>query len=283
MAKRSWTPVLRPGLHREFLSDVHVRDFAIASTEFETVNALILGELTHWIYRRSMEADQSPADSVSHQSLAEAGLKEKQFLREGAAECALIEAVEGDLAMLVFKGTSRLTDWLANFDALPTQWSGAGRVHRGFQGAVEKIWDPLASLLKEHQNIFYTGHSLGAALATLTASLHPPTALYTFGSPRVGDDIFADSLSATPIHRVVNAADAVPRVPPAAAPFLYAHVGQPTILSEHQMDANAQDETMDGVFGRMVDGFRQSLQPPDDLWDHAPANYVRRLHQLKNK
>ena len=41
-----------------------------------------------------------------------------------------------------------------------------------------------------------------------------PGACYTFGSPRVASSNFGDDIK-TPLYRIVNAADIVPRVPPA--------------------------------------------------------------------
>ena len=70
--------------------------------------------------------------------------------------------------------------------------------------------------------VYITGHSLGAALATMaTAELanHPKAwvrdsiaACYTFGSPRVGDSTF-DMYVKVPLYRVTNGIDPVPVVP----------------------------------------------------------------------
>ena len=64
--------------------------------------------------------------------------------------------------------------------------------------------------------MYFTGHSLGGALAILAATLISPTrhgAVYTFGAPRVANYKFFFGLK-MPIFRVVNSADIVPRVPP---------------------------------------------------------------------
>ena len=54
----------------------------------------------------------------------------------------------------------------------------------GFRTALEDVWPELETVLdKVAQPIFYTGHSLGGALAMLAASRRPPLALYTFGAP----------------------------------------------------------------------------------------------------
>jgi hypothetical protein len=73
-------------------------------------------------------------------------------------------------------------------------------------------------------SIRITGHSLGAAVATLLAveiaagyASSPVPIVYTFASPRVGDKLFAanyDSL-VPETYRIVNAPDYVPTLPPA--------------------------------------------------------------------
>ena len=72
--------------------------------------------------------------------------------------------------------------------------------------------------LRAHPEIpvYITGHSLGGALAILATRLlasDSQGACYTFGGPRVGTAQVDDQIK-TPIYRVVNAADIVPRVPP---------------------------------------------------------------------
>jgi triacylglycerol lipase len=70
-------------------------------------------------------------------------------------------------------------------------------------------------------SIAVTGHSLGAALATLyvldnalTERIHNPL-IYTFGSPRVGDSTFAGAFNALGLTswRIDNLPDLVPYVP----------------------------------------------------------------------
>lgn len=72
------------------------------------------------------------------------------------------------------------------------------------------------------QDVVIAGHSLGAALATLTAAHiagtfpHLPIRYYAFGSPRVGDATFADRLKASTnikCYRISNSEDRVPTLP----------------------------------------------------------------------
>ena len=80
------------------------------------------------------------------------------------------------------------------------------------QGAIETtLQDPK---LKDHQ-LFFTGHSLGGALAiTATRFLANDItgACYTFGSPPVGTADFDIEIT-TPIYRIINHVDIVPRLP----------------------------------------------------------------------
>lgn len=67
-------------------------------------------------------------------------------------------------------------------------------------------------------SVVATGHSLGAAIATLAAadlrSQGIPVTLYTYGSPMVGNDAFATSVSKSgPTYRVTHAKDIVPMLP----------------------------------------------------------------------
>lgn len=75
-------------------------------------------------------------------------------------------------------------------------------VHEGFYIAHKKLFpaanSTILKLIAQHPNapIYCVGHSLGAALATLTALdlarlYHPQIYLYTYGSPRVGNPAFA--------------------------------------------------------------------------------------------
>jgi hypothetical protein len=95
-----------------------------------------------------------------------------------------------------------------------------------------------------------TGHSLGAALATLFVAENaatgamPVRALHTFASPRVGNRTFAAAFSAleykgAPLEtlRVYNRPDLVPMVPFEFEGF--EHVGTPLVLESRASDAIA--------------------------------------------
>ena len=92
-----------------------------------------------------------------------------------------------------------------------------------------------------------TGHSLGAALATLfvmeNAAKHKfdITTCCTFASPRVGNKEFARSFDLLPINswRMVNTVDIVPKLPPHIPVLLdYDHVDTPYSFSSSGFTKN---------------------------------------------
>ena len=127
------------------------------------------------------------------------------------------------MAVLAFRGTHNVKDWMTNLNAATTQVCSSrravlGNVHRGFNEAFLSIRPKILPLLEGDEDLplFITGHSLGGALATLaTWYLNGDNlaACYTFGAPRVGDSGLIDRFR-TPIYRVVNGVDPVPFVPP---------------------------------------------------------------------
>lgn len=139
--------------------------------------------------------------------------------------------------ILAFRGTKArcLKDWMTDADITILKDCG-GRVHRGFSLGLEAVWQQILTQLQRfrtnNQTLFITGHSLGAALATiaaakLTAVGQAVQGLYTFGSPRVGCPEFSYTFNQTfqdRAFRFVNHNDLVTRV--ALRSLGYDHVGK---------------------------------------------------------
>lgn len=128
--------------------------------------------------------------------------------------------------LISVRGTelNKKKDWLQNIKADEVDFSdGKGQVHKGFYECFQFVKREIDKLLKKHsgKEIIITGHSLGGAIATLTAAyirknITEKVMLYTFGSPRVGNRTFAEYFSKTKplIHfRCVNDRDLVTNVP----------------------------------------------------------------------
>jgi len=174
--------------------------------------------------------------------------------------------------VVTFRGSTDTLNWLNDFDATQTDYpycSGC-LVHKGFYDTWLHVkQDVLSEVWRLHQLypsyvVVTTGHSLGAALATLAgpdvAMNVSKTKVYTWnlGSPRVGNHAFSlwYQSSGLIVHsqRIVNNRDIVPHNP--AEDLNYYHVVQEAWEQKNPVDFiicdpnNGEDPTCsDSVIG----------------------------------
>lgn len=131
------------------------------------------------------------------------------------------------IAVLVFRGTQQVKDWMTNIKGSPIPivnpkagQDPIGNMHEGFHTAFKSAEPEIRRRLEMDEvksiPLYVCGHSLGGALAVVATwylSSKQMAACYTFGAPRVGDHGLLGWFK-TPIYRIVNAADPVPYVPP---------------------------------------------------------------------
>jgi triacylglycerol lipase len=261
----SWQAALNPGASREYFKDARPRPFRPGATGFDPINAWWLSELSRLIYRQdTTEGVKVPPGESREAILSRVGLTETCFFSKDTIQGALVETVGGvehAFAVLVFRGTGgHLANWLVNFDAALTPWPSGGRVHRGIQTAFMALWNFIGAQLQDiRKPMFFTGHSLGGALATLTGSLHPPRAVYTFGTPRIGDADFAATLDGLSLFNVFNPEDIVSDLPPSGRWSRFTHAGT-RIVNPHLPSSR-----------------RRLTEAPVFLAGHAPFNYTNQL------
>ncbi len=137
-------------------------------------------------------------------------------LRAKALRAAGRSAEAGHTAV-AFRGTQitfgfSLADVASNLWVRRVPWD-PGKVHRGYREAVLDIAQELKHpLYSAKRPLYFTGHSMGGALATLASTFPPgPSATYTFGAPRVGDRAFAKALRN--VVRIVHGQDIAPKYP----------------------------------------------------------------------
>jgi hypothetical protein len=190
-------------------------------------------------------------------------------------------------ALVAFRGTQpdQLLDLATDLEAYTSPWSeSAGRVHAGFAKAARGVMPPLGHWL-DHEavgrsTLIVTGHSLGAAVATLAASAFRPTMLVTLGSPRVGDAAFAATVAGIDGARLVDCCDIVTELPPEMA--AYTHVRAPVYIARDgttSIDPVSAFIENDRRYARTeyVSNHAWSIGTVAvrDLADHAPINYAR--------
>jgi pimeloyl-ACP methyl ester carboxylesterase len=207
--------------------------------------------------------------------------------RQGAQGYAALRA--DGLALVAFRGTqaSELKDALSDLSFLPQPWVlGQGKVHTGFAQSALALAPQVRAWLdgpaRQRQRLLVCGHSLGAAIATLLALPLGADSLITIGSPRVGDERFADSIDAAGLEvlRIVDHLDVVPRVPPKLL-VGYRHAGRAVFIdAQGQVVEQPSADQVDAEVGLdpwrlMADHRSRDLALPRELTDHAPVNYLR--------
>lgn len=206
---------------------------------------------------------------------------------------------------VAFRGTTSRndvrTDLQARFNVAKVYVDGFPDevvVHSGFHAAFMKVKDELERLLQETGNkpIYFTGHSLGGALALLASAVLAGqdkvtgrsgadkiaprmAAVYTFGAPRVGNEGFGRFVKA-PHYRVVNRWDLVPLVPPTWL-LNYRHTGMPILLYSGALEPVRRSPwglaSFYGLLSVLMWPFTRSLASAKA---HDSALYVERLELI---
>ena len=291
-----WDALLQPGnptgtARTYFDFGGHTRPrFEPHARVYHPANAWWLAELSRWIYRQETDETDVPAHADRRKrALHTINLREVQFVnnRDTQTQCAVVVPEPGGeepFGILIFRGTHHIRDWLINLKLVRERWREGGQVHTGFREAFASVWKDVDRCLKTVEGpLFYTGHSLGAALAILAAGARPPQALYTFGAPLVGDRDFAESLRAVNAYRVVNNRDIITTIPPDE--FGYRHAGELHYFTSDgrrlinpSPDSVAADRKKDDPKDA-ARWFEQLARPPEFLSDHSPCNYVAHLER----
>jgi len=187
---------------------------------------------------------------------------------------------ENDPIVLAFRGTDADDPMDLGYDGgfILKGWV-SGKVHTGFANALAAIEGDFSRQLQALRGkVLYTGHSLGAAIATLCAVTVRPQSLYTFGSPMVGDADFVRGLGDMPNYRYVDCCDLVTRVPPLPS---YVHAGLPYYIDSGRRityqpadDFVANDQAAARKTYLEQYAWRRGTVGVRDMADHAPINYA---------
>lgn len=295
--------LLVPDRARAYFESWEAHPFRAAAAEFEPVNAWWLAEASMLAY-----ADEEfITGALTKAGLTAAGFGVQAFAR-GGTQCLVLEG--GDAVVVAFRGTQVDDFWATAVDVatdakfIPVSDGAGGRVHKGFLQALGQVWGELSAHLRRAEEsgggarpVWFTGHSLGGALATLAAERAARElgsrvgGLYSFGAPRVGDGGFKARVVAQGLDaktfRVVNDRDVVARVPPGV---LYRHVGRLKLIDAggRLRHAAAADALRGRLPRKVIEIFRAApffassltrfkLPVPKPLADHAPVYYVVHL------
>jgi pimeloyl-ACP methyl ester carboxylesterase len=185
----------------------------------------ICAELSRLAYIRFEKGQRGALD----RALTGAGFSAACLFNDDGTSAQAFGTVAPDGTVFVaFRGTEfdNFKDPLNDARILLKPWRGPGQVHSGFLATWEALRDPIEAWVATVHGVrlAITGHSLGAAMATLMASLHPNAVLVTFGSPRVGNEDFTNAWAGRDVRRYVDCTDIVARVPPPLLGYDHVHV-----------------------------------------------------------
>lgn len=267
--------------------------FETTATKYNGENGLVLADCAKLAYAE--EACIKAA--MASQGFSNFKFFEKQyetFIRGQPKSTEAYIAGNTENIIVAFRGTQEPKDFLTNMQFFLTE-TPYGNVHHGFYKALNEVWDEMLQTIESFRNnnqaIWFCGHSLGAALATLAVAEYvlvkqkSINGLYTIGQPRTGNLEFAAQFDAklkNQSFRFVNNADIVTRNPIPGLILKYRHIGIPLYIDgqgEIQSSISLIKKSTD-IITSIVTGIIKNHKL-EDFDDHKSENYVQLI--LKNR
>jgi triacylglycerol lipase len=283
---------------------------------FEAIPEFTLGNAlaAMWLSQLAYEAEDHP--ETVDEVLPKFKLTKLKLGDRGPLErkASYIVASGRDATFVMFAGTDPLKpqDLITDIDLNPLSID----LHHGFRDAVLKVQREIEAAIIDNgvagQPLFFTGHSMGGALALISAQLAlkarlRATAVYTFGGPRAGGQDFFDGYDpdlGDRTFRLVYGEDIVAKVPPSFG-GKYRHVGKflhctqgsffrdGPLAQSSRNDPNLALASIPAVLGLLLSipgivaellgseldprAFDKLRKLPDEVRDHIPASYFRAL------
>ena len=187
-------------------------EWLLESSEFTWRSALALVS--------ACKAAYLPGDHAINLANDEWSMSAEPF-EVGDSQGLIIE--NSEVTIVAFRGTDSTADWLGNLQITPRNVDAFnGSLHNGFLDAYEVIAPIVANAVKRSngRSLWFTGHSLGGALAVIAGLTHRDreiAGLMTFGQPRLLGRRPAKLVNAEfgrRFQRFVNRNDIVTRVVP---------------------------------------------------------------------
>jgi triacylglycerol lipase len=259
-------------------------DFDSTVTGYDLKNALKMAEMSYLSYK--------PPPHIKKFMMGKWRFEKFRFFSRKETQAYM--TANDELIILAFRGTDSIEDWMTDVDAKLIK-GPFGKVHRGFLEALDCVWNDIKKTIIDFQTnsqpFWITGHSLGGALAVLSAARFieeeskRAKGIYTFGQPRVGNATFAenfDALLKRRTFRFSNNEDIVTRVPPREAG--YSHIGSIVYFDSFgqlQRGTGPWKQFLDRSVSKLIRSIdRLHLlreQFPNGLEDHGMDKYIKRI------
>ena len=257
-------------------------DYFDTSTNFSGRNAHALGLVSGLAYKSADEAKAGLIALGMKFDKDDHNQDQFRFVSDPNTSTEVIIASDSQKTIVAFRGSQEREDWVTNRIAILESNGIAGKTHYGITQALLAVWSRVTGAITTfgtNKPLWFCGHSLGGALATLAAAylklenqVHPH-GVYTYGAPRVGNQSFAstyDQHLKRNTFRYVNDLDIVPQLPPES--LGYEHVGHLC-----HFDDTAQLKTEVSLLDELKLAALQwfDREVPDELAkDHSLSEYV---------
>jgi triacylglycerol lipase len=268
---------------------------------FDATNALLLAEASMAAYTTEVEAGQR---------MLLCGLPKFKWIDLSGIfqDLHAFAASNDEIAILAFRGTASIKDWMTDLHATPVRFSWLfqggpeiGEIHAGFGHTLSDGWRKVVAAVLEvapqpavgdtespdaQRTLWITGHSLGGALASLAGAafsllpngvIRPVSGIYTFGQPRIGLHNFCDNYARllTPkTFRLVNNKDLVPRVP--FRGWDYSDVGEMihfTLSGDPELESSQWRDFLARTLESFQEAFEILTRINMDIGDHSMSKY----------
>lgn len=256
-------------------------------TSFDPGNACWMARLSNAVYTSDPKDANMPDGSAILSELQNRDEKFKEVFGfcEGRASAALI--AHDDYLCIAFRGTDEKWDWRDNIDFFDKVGKYGCEFHEGFYRQYSQVWKDLEEAYKGEKSkksrpLFFTGHSLGGAMATVATAIwvlngdRQFISTYTFGQPRAVTTETARTLApmcGSRFFRFHNNNDMVPRFPTRS--MGYSHVGQ-----IYYIDKNKKIHQDPGFWFRFQDQVRGAVEAIEDLKEKGLDPFAD--HDVKN-
>lgn len=256
-------------------------------------NAYLLAVLSQYVYGAAAGQSWSAFQTEFKNRFTPWGVQEFDFIRNSSNGTEGVVVTTKNAVIVVFRGTEtkyvrslpavKQEDWVTDIGRNMTtvsSWGTNVRIHAGFQNAMTSVYQSVRNAVLNRavggRTVWLTGHSLGAALSTLTAFRLQKLGgvqvkgVYTFGSPRVGNQYFANayaSILQSRTHRWATWGDLVTLFPAATPGPLtgYRHVGLTNNINANGTRTHGTNEFLSSPNGPIIGNH--------DMW-----KYVWRMH-----
>jgi triacylglycerol lipase len=306
----TWNNLFYPPADYKYFENSEQFDFEPDAAEFSWRNAWWLADAALLAYVKDWTLVTTSLSSARLDDIRQVGSDRSKSTKGFVA----FRSDPIPFAIVSFRGTDKddPRNALSDEDAVPARRDGYV-VHRGFALALDQVWDTevkpmLNDFLKAFPAapIYFTGHSLGAALATIAVTRFEGNkcSLYTIGSPRVGDERFTVAVlqKTQLVFRFVNGQDIVTQIPPEVPLQQYfRHVGREkyidrnAVVREHPSEFDKFADMAQGIIAHDGPAALKEIGHPSDLFwqlrktgpwvdpppyivgNHTPARYAIRI------